>query len=367
MQKSMITLCGLLFGLMAAGCQKPVVEGPSHLIEPIDAHQLGYALTAARDLNIQPGRSIAHITVHDGLVIIVESPTNLVTAVSTRNGEVKWRQVVGHRAQRLFRPKSYEQQILINTQADLYLLSAETGEIQQRQRLEALVSTAPAISDRLAIFGASDGLIFAHNARSGFSEWRRRLSDQISAEPVEAFNFVFLTDEQGRGAMHATLNGDLIWNISFFGPVTVPAATNNLTLYVACEDTALYAISRQDGGRRWVHRTEHQLTQSPIVIGDLVYLNVPDVGMQAIELDEPTVRWQFAERAQPVTLIGGRLLVNNTNQLLLLDTETGRTFAQTPVQPLKTVLALEAGRLLLISPTGRMLWLDPIHQTAQAQ
>ena len=346
------------------GCQAlPRSTGTGHLIEPEEALYLGFTLGPSVDLSIPQTHHIAHAQLLGDVLIIVEEPTNLVTAVSLRDCSTPWHRVVGNPVQKLFQPQRRDDQILINTESEIFLLDSDTGVSQGRQTLASPVNHRSDLTGELAIFGSMNGLIFAHNLDTGQVEWRKRMDDTVVAAPTVLHNQVFVADRTGLCRMLSAITGEYLWHFKTFGPVTAKAPTSRLLVFVASEDESLYALDRRTGSRQWIHRAGQPLKESPVIIDDLLFLNVAGKGMLAIEWEGATggnVRWEFASQAQPVALINQRLLVNTTKHLVLIESDSGKTYKQVPVRRLQTVIGLDNGGILLISPKGKILRIDPV-------
>jgi len=362
MQKLMFFVLLQVTLVTLIGCQSvpPPPSGTGHLIEPGDALRLGYHLGPARDLAVPSGHAISHVAVLGDQLVIVESPSNLVTAISLGNGDTVWSRIIGSAAQDLYQPHSYAGSILINTESELFLLSAVNGHTQERQQLVVAVNQGPVVTDDLAIFGSTSGLVFAHNLRVGSDDWRYQMTGEIAATPVIYRNGVFVTDVHGKGAMLERTTGQHLWPARTFGRITAPVVIDRESVYIACEDQSLYSLRQLDGRDRWIHRTDYSLRSSPVRIADFVIQNVPHAGLKVLEAQTGKTVWTFAASAQVVGEIGNRLLLNTGRNLIFVDLATGKTRTSVPVFPLQTVIQLDDGRLVLVSVAGRLLWLEPI-------
>ena len=97
MQKLMLFVLLQVTLVTLIGCQSvpPPPSGTGHLIEPGDALRLGYHLGPARDLAVPSGHAISHVAVLGDQLVVVESPSNLVTAISLGNGDTVWSRIIG--------------------------------------------------------------------------------------------------------------------------------------------------------------------------------------------------------------------------------------------------------------------------------
>ena len=361
MSKSLPSATLLAAIVLLAGCRTPAVPiGTGHLIEPDDALRLGYTLGPAIDLGLAPEDCIDHTVVLDDLLIVVASPSNLVMAVSLHDGSILWETTVSSPHHQLFRPTRWEDKILINSETRLYALSAATGQRLHDQALEAPVNHGPGMADSLAIFGGINGRIFAFDARTSSVRWRRDMTGVVLASPAVYRDSVFVSDSNGVGRMLDTASGNTLWRTRTFGRVVASPAIRRVGLYIASEDQSLYAMNRIDGVDRWLpYRTEKPLRETPVLIEDLVFITVPDQGLDVLDDSSGERLWRFGSEAQPVAMVKGRVLLNDGDDLFLVDPQNGKVFKQVPVLRLQAVIRLKGDRLVLFSPDGRILRLDP--------
>ena len=350
---------GLMLVAGAVGCQGPPPEvGTGHLIEPGDAMTLGYRLGFTTDLDVPADRRIDQIVHFDDMLVVVEAPGNLVTAVSLHDGKVLWSKKVPG-VQRMYRPQPFGDQMLINSAVDLFRIRRVDGKIEQRQPLPDSVSDAPALFRGMAIFGSDDGVVYAYDVARAVTLWRKKMSARIIASPIMAANLVFVTDVNGLCRTFSALSGEYLWRNSTFGPVWARPQLDRNNIYVTCDDTWIYAFSRDELGiTSWRYPAGRPLREPAVVIGDLVFVNIPDQGLHAIEASDGSLRWRFTGKARPVARMGGRGVIDNTRELLLVDARNGKSLKVAPTQPLQTTIAIDNNALLLVSPRGRILRLE---------
>ncbi len=328
-------------------------------IESIDAAHLGYTIQWATAINPLGTHHIRHVAVLGDLIVTVEAPSNLVSAIAVRDGTLLWRRPVGQPVDRLFAPQRNGDVILVNSEKQLFSLDVNNGDVRYVSELESIVGTSPVLIDRYAVFGGLDGKVFGHDIQSGFSKWQYQLTSEIRAQPIGVGNNVFVTDANGFYAMIQAATGRMLWKDPTFGPISATPAANSFAVFVAGQDQKLYALNRIDGRERWVFMATRPLTRGPTVFGNRLYLPLPTGGVVALNAADRAELWRLDTDALPVTEIGNHVLMNGTNQLILVDRQTGRTAVRVPTLPLKTVLEGPDRSLILVTPTGRFLRLDP--------
>jgi outer membrane protein assembly factor BamB len=331
-------------------------------IEPFDAAEMGYVTRWVANLSLEKRQEIRRATVLEelGLLITVEKPTNLVSAIALRDGELVWRQVIGNTQETLFEPYTVnEEQLLINSETRVYVLSAADGRIEGISELESTVVSNPVVFGDDAVFGGRNGVVFAHDIRAGFSKWSYKLTASILTGPVRSGSNVFVADSAGSYAMFDGNEGTLLWRNRTWGGVTAQPAVSLSGIYVACRDRSLYAFNRITGNDIWIYRTTVPLTDDPRPLGRLILQPVPDQGLHAIGATDGELKWTYEEPVEPIKLIDDRLLFMAPQRFLMLDAESGEVVEQFPTRTLRKAVPGPDDSLILITPKGEILRLDP--------
>lgn len=330
------------------------------LMEPDQARQVGYVLNWATDLEVPGDHQLVAARVLGDLLVTVEIPGNLVTAVSMRDGSVRWRRVIGDQTKRLYAPARHGDQVLVNTDTRLYLLRASDGNTQDVQDLDGVVAMGPVVVDDLAVYGSIDGTVFAHDVLTEFSQWEYLLTARIVTQPVAMDGDIFVADSRGTYVM-LDADGDAAWRGHTFGPVTAAPAMDEAAVYVASEDRSLYALNRNNGSDRWPapFRADQALTQAPMAFGLVVLQPLPGGGVVALDSVDGAERWRLDTPALPIGRSGDDAILAATQSLLRVDLATGNVKAQGRTLRLSTVLEGPDGSLVLVSPGGRLLRMNP--------
>lgn len=354
---SAVLVSGCQFGPRADSILPPSGGGP--LIDPLDARDLGYGLVWTTNLGLSEDQALSHVAVLGDVVVCVETPSNLVTAISLREGEILWRTVVGKPADKLYAPVRSEDRLLINSQQYLYSVELKTGEMLEASRLESLVDHAPAVEGNTVIFGGLNHRVFAHDFKAGYSRWAYQLTERVFARPSTFGPHVFVADGNGVYAMFVAQTGDLLWKGRTFARVSAQPAISHIGVFVACEDHSLYALDSISGRDRWIYHTTQPLEFSPHVFPDTVILPLTDQGLVALQSRTGEEKWRLPFLANPIFQFEDTLFLNTDYSLLVLDIGSGKILTEVPVHRLQTVVEVDDRKLVLVSPRGRLLLMVP--------
>ncbi|WP_428386337.1 PQQ-binding-like beta-propeller repeat protein [Mucisphaera sp.] len=351
---ALISLTGL------AGCvsNDQSFEPPRRIgliIDPSEAATVGYSVGWAQNLATPDGNQIIDAALLDDLILILEHPGNVVSALDASTGAVRWRSVIGLGEGRLFKPLRYEDRILINTVKSLYTISTDSGFVVDRIDLPHVVQSEPTLYGDLALFGAVNGRIYAHQIRAGFPAWEYGMSASISAPIAVTDNRVAVADDKGTSALLNADTGEVLWRrISYDRVSSRPIIANDFVAF-ASHDRSLYALDRHTGEDVWIFRGTRQLTRPAELLDGNLYLPVNEIGLFSIDPATGDTLWQIDTPATPIAVQNNRLLAYTETSILILDTEDGDTVAKAPTRRLAQVLMLNDQDLVLISPSGRVL------------
>ncbi len=330
------------------------------LIEPKDAAALGYVVTWSIDLNVPKRHKLSSVTLLGDTLFTVESPGNMVSAISVRDGEVLWRRVIGEPTENVYPPVRDDERVYFNNDTVFYAVGAVNGNLISTSMLSNVVETGPILMNRYAIFGAADGTVFAHDIDTGYSKWSYLMTGGIVVPPVQSQQNVFVADSKGIYASLNAANGELMFRGRTFGPVTARPASTRSGIYVASQDQTLYAINRVTGRDVWVYRTAAELVQAPAAVGQSVYLPLPGIGLVALEANAGSERWTSDMQARVVGETGDKVMLQYHGGLRWVDEETGRVLTDVPTMPLQVAMPVpDEGGLLVVSPSGRVHRLLP--------
>ncbi len=329
------------------------------LIEPVEAHKLGYAIDWVTHLNLPKGHTVESVTTLGDIVVTIERPSNMVTAISNTTGRQLWRQQVGQSPYNAFTPSRLENRLLINTETQLFELDiANEGRMLGRFELPSAVGTSSALVGDTAIFGGADGMVFGMNTRSGFPAWRYKMPGQILVPAQAAGQAVFVVGIDGQYALIMGTTGELIWRGRVFDKVTATPAIHSTGIYVASEDHSLYAISRA-GEDRWIYRYIDDLVESPIILQNTVYQPLPSGELVALKVTDGSPVWQIKTNDKLISQSTRGLIFNAGDKLTIRDPNSGKLLNEIPVAgKLAHVTASDGNSLIVVSTTGRVLKLS---------
>ena len=263
---------------------------------------------------VQSTPAVANGTVYVG------SGDGHLYAVDARTGAERWRFATGHAISSS--PGVSAGLVYVGSRdGAYYAVDAGTGTL--RWRVETgpdaplawgfesgdLYTASPAVVGGLALFGGSDGQVWAVDATSGAVRWRFRTGGRVRSSPAVVRGRVYV------GSMDGTLyalelgTGRLVWRFDTEGHTlesgkfgfdrrtiqSSPAVVDG-RVFVGSRDGHLYAVDAATGRRLWT--TDHEMSwvnSSPAVAGGLVFAGSSDNRfVQAVDARTGKERWRVS-------------------------------------------------------------------------
>ncbi|MEM9881775.1 MAG: PQQ-binding-like beta-propeller repeat protein [Planctomycetota bacterium] len=329
-------------------------------LEPGHAQEAGYSTRWVRGLALGRGQSVYAAAPLGDLLVVVERPDNIVSAVRLGNGELAWKTSVGDRLEDLFAPVADDENVYVISNNRLFTLMRRNGRVTDIANLPGYAATDPCFAEGRVVYGSVDGVAIAYDPPQRLRAWSYALERPVLATPIVDGDQVFVADIGGHYAMLKASSGALRWRGQVYGAVTATPHRDRTQVIVAGEDQSLYALASNTGEFNWpAYRSEVRLTEPPVVFDEVVYLTEPGVGLTALDANTGRVRWQRDDAPRPLALHDGRLVAVGDNQLLHLGPADGRTRQAVPLKDLAADAPLPDGGLVLIGEDGLMLRIDP--------
>lgn len=329
-------------------------------LEPGYAQQFGYTTRWARSIALGDDQSIYAAKVVGDMLLVVERPNNVVTALKLSNGEMAWKTIVGEPLEQLFAPIGNDEFIFVNSGRRLFTLNRRNGDLANVDNLPFPVNMSPILVDDIAIFGSVNGKVYGYTIKNGYRKWTYSLRGRITNSPIVKDDTIFASDATGRYAVLAIKTGELRWRGETYGPITAAPVLDGEHFVVASDDQSLYSLHVNTGENRWpAYRSESPLTQTPAVLGEQIFVVEPGQGLTALSALTGKREWHIDQPFQALAEIDGKVVAHHKETLVKLDPATGRITDEVPTRTLNIIKPGPDNSLLLITPGGDILRVDP--------
>jgi len=221
----------------------------------------------------------------DGNQLFVATGFGSLVALNVSNGKANWTQKlnVPIRAS----PTAADGKVfVVNTDSELYALSASTGQEIWRGRglpesASILSNVSPAVSGNTLVVSYPSGEVAALNTETGEPLWKDSVSGGVigssltmigdAARPVIDDGVVYAGNRVGRLMATRLSSGERVWSREIRAAQTPWVAGD--TLFVVDTNSRLHALTRSSGKARWVTTLPDARTWSgPTLAGGRLWL-----------------------------------------------------------------------------------------------
>jgi len=344
---------------VAAVTNEVKAEGRS-IVEQYAA--LGYRQDWVGYAPVQPGAKTSFV-VPMGNLLIVQDSQNAIAGLNTTTGASKWSLLVGDRTTAFVGHLRYNNRILAISDSEIFVLEPESGEILSRQRLAAVVSTAPAVVGSTLVFGTVNRQAFAHNIANGQRAWGYITGSAVMSKPaVLSDNCVGVVAQNGNVLILDALSGTSTGMARISGGMLNDAVASGETLYVASEDQSIYAFERIGGKQKWRRRTDAAISAQPVIDGNRMYITLASTGLHALDINTGKDVW-VSEKATGDVLglrtgsSGDRLLVWNGTNVQVVDAKNGDLIESIALPDVSKLVTdkFKDGSLYSVSSKGKVV------------
>ena len=295
----------------------------AYVIGPTAARKTSYRIDWQAQTYPREGSGMRLITLQDDAVFALDG-RNFLTRLRREDGDRVWRIPVADAVEAIlgitYLPNAG--QVFLTTDAAVLVLDAATGLQVDRQRLEKIAGTEPVVYGPFLIYGARNGQLVWHSFEVAF-QWRAyQVAPSIRLPPVYEAGYLVTVGGDGTVMVLDAASASQLWSRQLLDEVDAVPAAGHGTVFVAGIDQHVWAFDLGTGRRMWRYLTESPLTESPVLIDDRLYQQIPSEGLvcfAALPLDSPggEVIW----KASGVT---GSVLTRRRDNLLTWDPERRR-------------------------------------------
>jgi len=329
-QRSCATLlaAGLLTTTLALnlGCESQKQIGPREG----QGYMVSYEQSQILDYNVAWQSSVARsilgnatsVLPGDDYIIASENGSNIISAITNRDGTPAWQEPIGDRLEQLLGITRVGNTVIAATQSDLYLLDVATGRITSTQPYgeQNIASTKPLIIDNEAVYGSNDGRIVYHNLDAGLMRGAYRFgATGFNMQPMRVSKTaVLVITRTGRFYLLDVKAGTVYWQAGVLDPIEATPALGKTGLFVAGTDQSVWAFRLEDGHLMWRTRFQYPLRDDPKLIDNTLYQAVPNQGFTAINATTGQIIWQNPE------VKGGTVITQHNTDLIVWDKDNAQ-------------------------------------------
>ena len=180
----------------------------------------------------------------------------------------------------------------------LYALDIESGRTRWMVELDGALVGGVAVDGDTLYVGDDTGALYALDADDGHAietfagDGVFKAGDEIWATPTVIDDAIFVTT-MGGSLYRLDKQGAQVWEFDDSGAaIAMRAVVDGDTVYVGAYDERFYALSIDDGSKRWDFQAEEWFWSAPVVDGDTVFTASLDGKVYALNTEDGSERWE---------------------------------------------------------------------------
>jgi outer membrane protein assembly factor BamB len=155
------------------------------------------------------------------------------------------------------------------------------------------VRSSPAVSNGIVYVGSDGGYVQARRVKDGSLVWSRRFSKGVTSSPLIAEGRVYIGSRNGDFVALNAKTGGIVWKQGTWA-VWDGAAYLNDTVYVASDQSRVWAFDADTGAKRWVRDVRGRARGTPAVTDGKVFVGTDSGRLYALDRKSGRVLWSVA-------------------------------------------------------------------------
>lgn len=251
-------------------------------------------------------------------------------AIDAETGRTRWTTVVGNRDYPVERPGISENYVAVLNGSTLHLLKRQTGEMAWIRAIQGVASAGPALTAEYVIVPTFSGDVELYD----IEETRTlpeiyRSNGRVLIQPiVTPMSVLWPTD---RGLLYAaqTTQKGLRYRMEAKRAIVSQAAYASPNKVLAASvDGYVYCLHEISGDELWRFSSGEAISNSPVPIGDSVYVVTDKGSLFCLNLENGQEKWSAPQVRRLISVSKDRLYcLTVTGRLAILDVKTGGRIA----------------------------------------
>ncbi len=174
----------------------------------------------------------------------------------------------------------------------IHVINAASGRLAVKINGSSPIRSSPCIEDDLVFFGTEDGDIFCAEF-GGKVRWRVNARRAVTSSPRIQDGVVYFGSVDGMLYAIDAKTGWTLWRFRMDrGTISTPWLTDQHA-YIGSADGHIYCINLKTSKLAWKFKTDHQVSSSPVIYKDALYCGSADNHLYCLDSKTGFLRWKF--------------------------------------------------------------------------
>jgi len=156
------------------------------------------------------------------------------------------------------------------------------GKVRWRVNAKRAVTSSPRAQEGVVYFGSVDGMLYAIDAKTGWTLWRFRMDRGTISTPWLTEKFIYIGSADGNIYCVNLKTSKEVWKYSTEHQVSSSPVLYKDAIYCGSADGNLYCLDSKTGFLRWKYETGGAIVSTPLIHDDIVYIGSMDHKLYAL-------------------------------------------------------------------------------------
>lgn len=284
----------------------------------------------------QAGEPRLEIQVLPEVTLFASTDQAVVQAIDGETGKTRWITKVGNAAFPTTAPAACDQYVAVLNGSTLFVLRSTDGQLIWQRRVFGVPGAGPAMTEEYVFAPMVNGVIESYTLGDAKqSPWIYKSIGRALVQPSTGFDSLAWPTDRGHLYVASSTARAIRYRLE--SPetiVAVPAFAASDRLIAPTVDGYVYCLNpnRQVGNIWWKFSTGETLTQSPLVIGDVVYIVSDEDNLYCLGVNDGLQRWKTPGVKKMLTVSSDRMyVVGEVGRLAILNPASGSRIAVIPL------------------------------------
>lgn len=265
------------------------------------------------------------LTVADA-TLYIQTTTGLLNAIDAETGRTRWTIQLGNPNYPSSVPGVSEKYVASINGSTVYLIDAMNGKIKWERTLDRMTGAGPAVTNNLVVVPSYGGALEAYPIDDPSGQPTIYSSaGHVMVQPTVSRQSLSWPTDRGFLYVSAADSLDLRFRLKTRRPIVSPTTRQppNL-LFAAATDGYVYALNEMNGDTLWRHALGLSVSQSPVPIGESLYVITDYDGMYSLASKTGERQWWAPSIRRFIAASTGRVYVmTDDGTMAVFDAKSG--------------------------------------------
>ncbi len=289
------------------------------------------------------------------VIVIAQTDRGMLHVIDGESGRTMWAVRAGRPKYPTTAAAANDKYVAIVNGMTLFVYERANGRLAWQRRLGSASAAGPALSTDMVYVPLTNGRIEGYKlADHRQPAWAHKSSGNIFVQPIVTSRSLVWPTDQGHLYISRSNSPTVRFRVETRDLGVASPAFRYPYLYAASRDGYVYAMHEMAGGTKWRFSAGEPISESPVVIGNSVYVFPERGGMFSLDEDTGEKNWWAASASRFIAASLNRIYVaDRFGRMLILDRKTGGFLDRMATEKLTIKVPNQQNdRIYMCTPSG---------------